>query len=133
MTPIRRLTIVILAVAAVGDIIGVPFMIAANHHRANSVPTMAILASGIIAVLTLAGAAGLARAVRGAWLLSLVIRIIDAINCALGVGNHPTAATTVGGAVLLVLSIVAIVLLARVRREPGGLPGQPVRHAATRV
>jgi hypothetical protein len=133
MTPIRRLTIVILAVAAIGDIIAVPFMIAANHHGSNAVPTPAIAAGAITAVLTLVGAAGLARAIRGAWLLSLVMRIIDAINNALGVGNHPTTATTVGGAVLLVLSVVAIVLLARLRRERRSMPGQPVRHAATRV
>lgn len=133
MTPVRRLTIVILAVAAVGDIIGVPFMIAANHHSANAVPAPAIAAGAIIAVLTLVGAAGLARAIRGAWTLSLVVRILDAVNNALGAGNHPTTATTAGGAVLLALSVVAIVLLVRVRRERDGVPARPASRAATRV
>ncbi len=106
-----------LAVAAVGDLISVPFMIAANHHHANAVPAIAIVGDVIIALLTLAGAAGLARGIRWAWMLSLVVRILDAINSALGAGNHPTTATAVGGVVMLVLSVVAIVLLARVRRE----------------
>ncbi|MGH3304542.1 MAG: hypothetical protein ACRDOK_23250 [Streptosporangiaceae bacterium] len=88
MTPLRRLTIVTRVVLGVPDLIGVPFMLAANHSSADAVPGAAIVGGVVITVLTLVGAVGLVRASRWAWRLSLTVRILDMITSALGVGNH---------------------------------------------
>jgi hypothetical protein len=134
MTPLRRLTVVALILLAAADLIGVPFMLAANHHKAGSVPGAAIVAGIIITVLTLIGALGLIRASRWAWWLSLIVRIPDLVSSALGVGNHPTAPLTIGGAFCVVVSVIAIVLLFRVRREERQTrSAQPASHAAARV
>jgi hypothetical protein len=134
MTPLRRLTVVTLIVVGVADLIGIPFMLAANHHKAGTVPGAAIIAGGVITVLTLIGAAGLVRAARWAWWLSFIVRIPDLLNSALGVGNHPTAPLTAGGAFCVVVSVIAIVLLFRVRREERqALSARSPSHAAAGV
>ena len=46
--------------------------------------------------------------------VAMTCRIIDAAQNFLGLTNHPTPVTTVGGGVGLVLSLVAIALLVRV-------------------
>jgi hypothetical protein len=134
MTPLRRLTVIALIVVGVADLIGVPFMLAANHHKAGSVPGAAIVLGVIITVLTLVGAVGLARASRWAWWLSLIVRIPDLISSALGVGAHPTVPLAAGGAFCVVVSVIAFVLLFRLRREERqGLSAQSVGRAAARV
>jgi hypothetical protein len=134
MTPLRRLTVVTLILVGVADLIGIPFMLAANHHKAGSVPGAAIVAGVIITVLTLIGAVGLSRASRWAWWLSLIVRIPDLISSALGVGNHPTAPLTAGGVFCVVVSVIALVLLFRLRREERqGLSAQSAGQAAARV
>jgi len=134
MTPLRRATVATLIVLGVADIVGVPFMVAANHATANAVPGAAVVAGGIIAALTLVGAGGLVRAGRWAWWLSLIVRILDFVSSGLGLGNHPTAALTAGGAFCAIGSVVAFVLLARLRRDLRAGQERRVEEAApTRV
>ncbi len=133
MTPLRRLTIVILAICALEDIIAVPFMVSSSDRTPGTPPAAAIVLSGIVALLTLVGAVGLARGSRWAWWLSLIARIVDMGTSVLGVGAHPTAALTAGGVFALVASVVAIVLLVRVRREQRASHEQAVSPAATSV
>ena len=80
-------------------------MIAANHHTKGTPPVPAIVVVGVIALATLVSAAGVARGVRWAFRVAMTGRIIDALSNFLGLTNHPTAVTTVGGGVGLVLSI----------------------------
>jgi hypothetical protein len=134
MTPLRRLTVIALIVVGVADLIGVPFMLAANHHKAGSVPGAAIVLGVIVTVLTLVGAVGLVRASRWAWWLSLIVRIPDLISSALGVGAHPTVPLATGGAFCVVVSVIAFVLLFRLRREERqGMSAQTAGRAAARV
>jgi hypothetical protein len=89
-------------------------MIVANHHTKGTPPAPAIVVVGVVAVATLISAAGVARGLRWAFWVAMTGRIIDALSNFLGLTNHPTPVTTVGGGVGLVLSIAAIVLLVRV-------------------
>jgi hypothetical protein len=114
MKPDCKLTTVLLVVLGVLDLVAIPFMIAANHHTKGTPPAPAIVVVGVVAVATLIGAAGVARGLRWAFWAAMTARIIDALSNFLGLTNHPTPFTTVGGGVGLVLSIAAIVLLVRV-------------------
>ena len=133
MTPVRRLTIVILLAVGIADLIGVPFMVAANHATRNALPAFAMPLGAAVAVLTLAGAVGLVRASRWAWWVSLIVRVVDTVTSVLGVTGRPSAALTVISVCCLIGSVVAIVLLARLRRESRVVPGRPAERAATRV
>jgi hypothetical protein len=134
MTPLRRLTIVTLVVVGLEDLIALPFMVAAYHSTPGTPPLPAIVAGGIITVLTLTGAVGLMRASRWAWRLSLIVRVLDMITAALGVAARPSAVLTAGGAFSLVVSVLAVVLLFRLRREERQvLPSQSVSQLPTKV
>ena len=114
MKPDLKLTTILLVILAVLDLAAIPFMIAANHHTKGTPPVPAIVVVGVIALATLVSAAGVARGLRWAFWVAMTARIIDALSNFLGLTNHPTAVTTVGGGVGLVLSIAVIVLLVRV-------------------
>jgi hypothetical protein len=133
MTPVRRLTVVILLAVGVADVIGLPFMVAANHASAKPLPAFALPLGAVVAVLTLAGAAGLLRGSRWAWRLSLIVRIVDTITSVLGVAGRPSAALTALSIFSLIGSVAALVLLARLRREARDAPGQPAEQVASRV
>lgn len=134
MTPLRRLTIVILVVVGLEDLISLPFMVAAYHSTPGTPPLPAIVAGGIITVLTLTAAAGLIRGSRWAWRLALIVRVLDMISAALGVVARPSAVLTAGGAFGLVVSVLAVVLLFRLRREQRqDLPSQSAGQLPTKV
>ena len=114
MKPDYKLTTVLLVILGVLDLAAIPFMIAANHHTKGTPPAPAIVVAGVVAVATLISAAGVARGLRWAFRVAMTGRIIDVLSNFLGLTNHPTPVTTVGGGVGLVLSIAAIVLLVRV-------------------
>jgi hypothetical protein len=124
MKPDYKLTTVLLVILGVLDLAAIPFMIAANHHTKGTPPAPVIVVAGVIAVATLISAAGVARGLRWAFRVAMTGRIIDALSNFLGLTNHPTAVTTVGGGVGLVLSIAAIVLLVLVN------PRRAARRAA---
>jgi hypothetical protein len=95
--------------------VAIPFMIAANHNTKGTPPVAAIIVVGVIAVATLISAFGVARGLRWAFSVAIACRVIDGVSNFLGLSNHPSAATAVGGWVGFLLSIVAIVLLVRLR------------------
>jgi hypothetical protein len=64
MKPDYKLMTVLLGVLGVGDLVMVPFMIAANHHTAGTPPMPAIVVAAIIGVATLVSAVGVARGLR---------------------------------------------------------------------
>jgi hypothetical protein len=125
MKPDYKLMAVLLAILGVLDLAAVPFMIAANHHTAGTPPVPAIIVVAVIGVATLVSAVGVARGLRWAFRVAVTCRIIDAVSNFLGLTNHPSAATTVGGGVGLILSLVAIVLLVRLN------PRRIARRAAS--
>jgi hypothetical protein len=139
-----KLLTVLLGVLGVLDLAAVPFMIAANHHTAGAPPVPAIIVTAVIGVATLVSAVGVARGLQWAFRVAVTCRVIDAASNFLGLTNHPTAVTTIGGGVGLVLSLVALVLLVRLnprriaRREAsaakaasGSRGGQARVHAVT--
>jgi hypothetical protein len=132
---------VLLVVLGIGDLALVPAMIAANHHTAGTPPVPAIVAAVIIGVTTLISAAGLARGWRRAVGLAITCRTLDGISAGLGVGAHPSALLASTGALWLVLSAAAIVLLVRLsprrasrraaRASAGGLQSAPAGKQAS--
>jgi hypothetical protein len=119
-----KLTTVLLVILGVLDLVAIPFMIAANHHTKGTPPVAAIVVVGVLAVATLISAVGVARGVRWAFRVAMTARIIDGLSNFLGLTNHPTPATTIGGWAGFVLSIAALVLLFRVN------PRRAARRAA---
>jgi hypothetical protein len=117
-----KLTTMLLAVLGVGDLATVPFMIAANRHDSGQPPALAIVAAVLIGLATLASAAGLVQGRKWAFAVAMTCRILDSISAILGLLVRPSAVLAGAGAVTLVLSIAAIVLLVRMnpRRTPGG-------------
>jgi hypothetical protein len=113
MRPGIKLTAVLLGVLGVGDLAAVPFMIAANHHDSGQPPALAIAAAVIIGIATLASAAGIAAGRKRAFAVAMTCRILDSISAVLGLLVRPSAVLAGAGAVTLVLSIAAIVLLVR--------------------
>jgi hypothetical protein len=119
-----KLMTVLLGILGILDLAAVPFMIAANHHTAGTPPVPAIIVTAVIGVATLVSALGVARGLKWAFRVAVTCRIIDAASNFLGLTNHPSAVTTVGGGVGLVLSLVALVLLIRLN------PRRSARRAA---
>jgi uncharacterized membrane protein (DUF2068 family) len=114
MKPEFKLVMILLGILVILDVAAVPFMIAANHHTHGTPPGPAIVLAGVIAMATLISAFGVARGLRWAFWVAVTSRIIDAAQNFLGLTNHPTPVTTVGGGLGLVLSLVAIAALVRV-------------------
>jgi hypothetical protein len=109
MNPLAAL----LAVLGLQDLIMVPIMLGAHSQP----PMAAIIASGVLGVGTLASIPGLARGSRWAFWTALACRIIDALSSALGAAGGPEPGFKVDGAVALVLSVAAIVMLIRFSRR----------------
>jgi len=109
-----KLTTILLVVLGLLDLVAIPFMIAANHHTKGTPPVAAIVVVGVIAVATFVSVAGVVRGLRWAFWVAMTARVIDGLSNFLGLSNHPSAATTIGGWFGFVLSIAAIVLLVRV-------------------
>lgn len=109
----KRVTI-LLAILAILDAAAVPFMIAANHHTHGTPPVPAIAVAAVLAGATLISAFGVAQGLRWAFRVAMTCRIVDTVTNLLGLTNHPTPATTIGGGVGFALSLVAIVLLVQV-------------------
>jgi hypothetical protein len=124
MKPDYKLVTVLLGILVVLDLVAIPFMIAANHNTKGTPPVAAIIVVGVIAVATLISAFGVARGLRWAFSVAIACRVIDGVSNFLGLSNHPSAATAVGGWVGFLLSIVAIVLLVRLN------PRRVARRAA---
>jgi hypothetical protein len=101
----------LLAILAAGDLVMIPVM----THVNPAPPTAATILSGLLGIATLASIPGLAQGRRWAFWVAVASRLLDAANSALGVAFGSAAVFEIVGAITLVLSIAAIVLLARRR------------------
>jgi hypothetical protein len=103
----------LLAILGLQDLIMVPIMLEAHSQP----PMAAIIASGVLGAATLASIPGIARGRRWAFWTALACRIVDALSSALGAAGGPEPGFKVAGAVALVLSVAAIVMLIRFSRR----------------
>ena len=108
-----KLTTIVLVLLAILDVVAIPFMIAANHSDKGTPPVPAIVVVGVIAVATIISLPGVIRGLRWAFWVAMTARVIDGLSNFLGLSNHPSTATTVGGWFGFSLSIAAIVFLIR--------------------
>lgn len=116
---------VLLAILGAGDLVMVPFMIEANHHTADAIPTAAIVLGAILGVATLASIRGVIQGRRWAFWVAATCRILDTISAVLGVVAGPGAGFVVVGAFSALLSIAAIVAMVRLN------PRRTLRRAAS--
>jgi hypothetical protein len=100
---------VLLAVLGLEDLIMIPVMIQAH----NQPPMPVTILSGVLGAAFLASIPGLARGRRWAFWTAMACLIVNAVNSALAVMAGPEAVFKAGGALGLVLSVAAIVLLIR--------------------
>jgi hypothetical protein len=103
----------LLVVLGLEDLIMVPVMVQAHSQP----PMAAIIASGVLGAATLASIPGLVRGRRWAFWTVLACRVVDAVSSALGVGGGPETVFKVTAAFALVLSVAAIIMLARFGRR----------------
>lgn len=105
----------VLAVLGLEDLIMVPIMIEAH----NQPPTAASILSGVLgaaflaSILGVASSPGLARGRRGTFWVAMACLIVNAVNSALGAMAGQETVFKAGGAIGLVLSAAAVVLLVR--------------------
>jgi hypothetical protein len=115
-----RLTTALLGILGLGDLATVPIMIAAHQHTSGQPPVPAIAAVGIIGIATLLSSAGAASGRKLALRVALTCRVLDSISATLGLVVRPSTTLAALGAVTLVLSVAAIILLVKLnpRRTP---------------
>jgi hypothetical protein len=114
MKPELKPLTILLAILGIADLVMVPIMFWANHHYAGDPPMPAIILNVVLGAGTLASIAGLRQGRRWGFWLAMVTRVIDAVSAVLGVTGGPNIFFGVGGVILLVLSVPAVVLLVRV-------------------
>jgi hypothetical protein len=113
MKPYLNPLAALLIVLGLEDLIMVPIMLGAHSQP----PMAAIIASGVLGAGTLASVPGLVRGRRWAFWTTLACRIVDALSSALGAAGGPEPGFKVIGAVVLVVSVVAIVMVVRFSRR----------------
>ena len=124
-TRTRSLT-ALLVVLGIGDLVMVPFMIAANHKTAGSVPVPAIGLGAVLGVATLASLIGIAQGRRWGFLTATISRALDIATSVMGGLFGPALLFRVVGIVTVAASVAAIVLLVRLnprrglRHQPSG-------------
>jgi len=101
-----RITVAVLAICAVSDLAAVPLLIGSDDA-----PVGLGLAVGVLGVLTLVAALGLARGSRWARPLAIGTRSVDALAAIPAFGSA-TGAETAAAVVTVVLSVLAIGLVA---------------------
>jgi hypothetical protein len=115
-----------LLVLGIGDLVMVPFMIAASHRTPGTPPAAAIVLGGLLGLATLAALPGVRQDRRWAFRLSIACRAIDTVTMFLGIVAGPGIGFAIVGVFGVVLSVLAIVLLVRVS------PARALRRAAAR-
>ena len=103
----------LLVVLGFEDLIMEPIMLGAHSQP----PMAAIIASGVLGAATLASIPGLMHGRRWAFWTALACRIVDALRAALGAAGGPEPGFKVAGAVVLVLSVAAVVMVIRFSRR----------------
>lgn len=105
---------VLLGILGLGDLVMVPFMLAANHHsNSGNPPIAAIIVGAILGVATLASIPALRQGRRWAFRVATTCRVVDTVSAVLGVVAGPGPLFAVVGAINAVLSMAAIVALIR--------------------
>jgi hypothetical protein len=120
-----KLTTILLIAAGVLDLAAIPVAVNANHHQNDAVPPAAIILIGLVAVVTLASVFGIARGMRWAFIGALVGRALDTVSSVLGAASHPDLFLGINGVLEVILSVAAIVLLARQFPRRAAVAGTP--------
>jgi hypothetical protein len=103
----------LLAALGAGDLVAVPFLVAAHSHNPSKPPLPAIVATVIIGLVTLASSVGLGQGWRWPLPVATASRALDSISALLGLVAHPNAVLVSWAAANLTLSVAAIALLRR--------------------
>ena len=111
MIPTRKSLFAMLALLAVLDLIAP--VLASRVTGSAKPPVPAIAGMVVVGILTLVAMWGLWRGARWARPVIYVTRGLDVVSSLLGLGDRPSVALVVIGAVTLVLSLAVIVTLAR--------------------
>ncbi len=88
-------------------------VLASRVTRSAKPPVPAIAVMVVVGILTLAAMYGLWRGARWARPVIYITRGLDVVSSMLGLGDRPSLALVVIGAVTLVLSVAVIVIVAR--------------------
>jgi hypothetical protein len=107
----QKSLIAILGVLAVLDLVAPVLASRVTGSAEPPVPAIAVMV--VVAMLTLAAMDGLWRGGRWARPVIYFARGLDVVSSLLGLGDRPSVALVVIGAVSLVLSVAVIVILAR--------------------
>jgi uncharacterized membrane protein len=107
----QKSLIAMLGVLAVLDLIAP--VLASRVTGSAKPPPPAVAVMVIVGVVTLAATYGLWRGARWARPVIYITRGLDVVSSLLGLGDRPSVALVVIGAVTLVLSVAVIVILAR--------------------
>jgi hypothetical protein len=107
----QKSLIAMLGVLAVLDL-AAP-VLASRVTGSAKAPVPAIAVMVVVGILTLAAMCGLWRGARWARPVIYITRGLDVVSSMLGLGDRPSVALVVIGAVTLVLSTAVIVILAR--------------------
>jgi len=110
---IRNSKSLILLLSAVAALDLVAAVLAPRVTGSAKPPTPAVASMVIFAVLTVLAMYGLWRGARWARPVVYVTRGLDVLSGLLGLGDHPSLALDVIGALTIVLSVAVIVILAR--------------------
>lgn len=110
---IRNCKSVIVLLSAVAALDLVAAVLASRVTGAAKPPTPVVAAMVIFAVLTVLAMYGLWRGAGWARPVIYVTRGIDVLSGLLGLGDHPSLALDILGALTIVLSVAVIVILAR--------------------
>jgi hypothetical protein len=113
VTMIRSSKSLIALLAAVVVLDLVAAVLASRVTGSAKPPTPAVAAMVIVAVLTVVAMFGLPRGAGWARPVIYVTRGLDVLSGLLGLGDHPSLALDVIGALTMVLSLAVIVILAR--------------------
>ncbi len=121
----KRLAVVLAVLGAI-DLVMIPFMIAAGHHNsATAPPAAAIVLNGVVGVAVLATLPAIMQGRAWAFWVAIACRAVDMVQGVLGIAAGPGALFVVVGAVDIVLSVAALVLLVRLN------PRRELRRAAS--
>ena len=117
MRSLIRPAIVLLFAAGAYDLVVLLFLVAGHLGYPDRPPTAAMIAVAIIGLVTVTSAVGLAQGQRWSRPAALTGRVLDSISWILGLVAGNNFQLTTIAAVGLVLSIITILLLARLPRD----------------
>jgi hypothetical protein len=105
----------LLAILGAYDLVMIPFMIAANHTHAGTPPAAAIVLNGVMGVTVLATIPAIMQGRVWAFWVSVACQIVDMVQALLGIVAGPGLGFAIVGALAMVVSVPALVLLFRLK------------------